>query len=379
MIKRNLSVSPPPLESNLIVEMHHYRLYIRKNIRTGRLFVYRRVNLPQTNECFIFTSKSCIMSIVTIPRLDLLAYTQGSAAQRRQFSQDIGTAFTGTGFATITNHGMDKALITELYKVIQAFFALPEEKKRQYEIPGLAGQRGYTSKGREKAKDAQTPDLKEFWQRGQTLRDDTLSKADYPDNVAVSEIPRFDIVTGTIYSRLEAIGRELLKAIAVYLNLDEDYFESKVHQGNSILRAIHYFPIDEPDHLPADAVRAGAHEDINLITLLIGASAEGLEVLTRGGTWYPVKAHGEDIVVNVGDMLQRLTNNKLKSTTHRVVNPPRELMKMSRYSVPFFLHPQASMSLAALQSCVDDQHPSAYPDTTAGEYLNERLREIGLK
>ena len=307
------------------------------------------------------------MSTINIPRLDLRDYTQGSAERRHQFSQDIGKAFNETGFATIANHGMDKALIDELYAVVQAFFALPEATKRRYEIPGLAGQRGYTSKGKEKAKDARVPDLKEFWQRGQD------------ENPAVDELPRFDVVTGEVFRRLESAGRELLKAIAVYLGLPEGYFEPKVIQGNSILRAIHYFPIENPDSLPEDAVRAGAHEDINLITLLIGASADGLEVLTRDGTWYPVKAHGEDIVVNVGDMLQRLTNNKLKSTTHRVVNPSKELMKTSRFSVPFFLHPKADMSLAALESCIDAGHPKAYSDVTAGEYLDERLREIGLK
>lgn len=307
------------------------------------------------------------MANINIPRLDLHDYTQGTARQHHQFSQDIGHAFNETGFVTIANHGMDKALIDELYHVVQAFFALPDDIKSNYEIPGLAGQRGYTSKGREKAKDAKVPDLKEFWQRGQD------------ENPIVDELPRFDMVTGNVFRRLESAGRELLKAIAVYLGLTEDYFESKVERGNSILRAIHYFPIDDPDSLPGDAVRAGAHEDINLITLLIGASADGLEVLTRDGTWYPVKAHGEDIVVNVGDMLQRLTNNKLKSTTHRVVNPPRELMKTSRFSVPFFLHPKADMSLAVLESCINAEHPKAYADVTAGEYLDERLREIGLK
>jgi len=307
------------------------------------------------------------MNSINIPRLDLLQYTQGTPAQRHQFSQEIGKAFNETGFVTIANHGMDKVLIDELYQVVQSFFALPEPTKLKYEIPGLAGQRGYTSKGKEKAKDAKIPDLKEFWQRGQN------------DNPNVDELPRFDEVTGEVFRRLEFAGRQLLKAIAVYLGLAEDYFEPKVIQGNSILRAIHYFPIEDPDNLPEDAVRAGAHEDINLITLLIGASADGLEVLTREGSWYPVKAHGEDIVVNVGDMLQRLTNNKLKSTTHRVVNPPRELMKTSRFSVPFFLHPKADMSLAALDSCIDAEHPKAYADITAGDYLDERLREIGLK
>ncbi len=170
-----------------------------------------------------------------------------------------------------------------------------------------------------------------------------------------------------------------MHAISIYLNLPENYFDDKVHNGNSILRAIHYFPIVDPDSLPDDAVRAGAHEDINLITLLIGASADGLEVLTREGKWYAVKPNAEDIVVNVGDMLQRLTNNKLKSTTHRVVNPPRELMKHSRFSVPFFLHPKGEMDLTTLDSCIDEKHPKFYTNITAGEYLDERLREIGLK
>lgn len=315
---------------------------------------------------------------VNIPRLDLKHYTEGTEEQRKQFSDELGKAFTETGFVTITNHGMDKKLIDDLYTVVSEFFALPDEVKATYEIPGLAGQRGYTSKGKEKAKDAKAPDLKEFWQRGQTVTDGDPIKKDFPENVHV-DLPRFDEITAEVYRRLERTGRQLLKAIAVYIGLEENYFESKVHNGNSILRAIHYFPILNPELLAPDAVRAGAHEDINLITLLIGASADGLEVLTRDGQWFPIKAHGEDVVVNVGDMLQRLTNNKLKSTTHRVVNPPRELMKNSRYSVPFFLHPKASMDLTTLDVCIDAEHPKAYPDTTAGDYLDERLREIGLK
>ena len=316
---------------------------------------------------------------IQIPRLDLLDFTEGNANKRRQFSQAIGKAFNETGFVTIANHGLSKTLINELYAVVQQFFALPEEKKRTYEIPGLAGQRGYTAKGKEKAKDAKTPDLKEFWQRGQTIEGDDELKAVYPENIEVMELPAFNNITAEVYRRLENAGRLLLRAIALYLDLAEDYFEDKVLNGNSILRAIHYFPIEDPDKIAPDAVRAGAHEDINLITLLIGASADGLEVLTRKGTWYPVKAQGEDIVVNVGDMLQRLTNNKLKSTTHRVVNPPKEMLKTSRYSVPFFLHPKADVSLATLPNCVDSTNPKLYPDCTAGEYLDERLREIGLK
>ena len=319
------------------------------------------------------------MALVNIPRLDLQHYTQGTVEQRAQFVKDIGKAFNETGFVTIANHGLSPELIEELYTVVKAFFDLPQDIKDKYEYPELAGQRGYTSKGREKAKDAKVPDLKEFWQRGQTIVGEEYSKADFPDNPTVAELPRFNEITAEIYKKLEDAARNLLKAIASYLDLDEDYFEQYVINGNSILRAIHYFPIENPDAIAPDAVRAGAHEDINLITLLIGASADGLEVLTKDNEWFPIKAHGEDVVVNVGDMLQRLTNNKLKSTTHRVVNPPRELMKTSRYSVPFFLHPKASMSLASLESCISEEYPKAYEDYTAGQYLDERLREIGLK
>lgn len=319
------------------------------------------------------------MATVNIPRLDLLEYTNGTPASRSKFVQDIGRAFNDTGFVTIANHGLSPELIAKLYSSVEEFFNLPQDTKAKYEYPELAGQRGYTSKGREKAKDAQTPDLKEFWQRGQTIVGEEYSKADFPDNPTVEELPEFNETTAEVYKKLEDAGRNLLKAIAQYLGLEENYFEPYVVNGNSILRAIHYFPIENPDALPADAVRAGAHEDINLITLLIGASADGLEVLTKDGSWFPIKAQGEDIVVNVGDMLQRLTNNKLKSTTHRVVNPPKELMKTSRYSVPFFLHPKASMSLACLTSCISDEYPKAYEDYTAGQYLDERLREIGLK
>ncbi|WP_156305863.1 isopenicillin N synthase family dioxygenase [Sphingobacterium endophyticum] len=319
------------------------------------------------------------MALVNIPRLDLTHFTAGSSEERQQFVSDIGKAFNETGFVTIANHGLSHELIDELYQVVKEFFDQPATIKDKYEFPELAGQRGYTSKGKEKAKDSKTPDLKEFWQRGQTIVGEEYSKADFPDNPLVAELPRFNEVTAEIYKKLEDAGRNLLKAIATYLELPEDYFEQYVINGNSILRAIHYFPIENPDAIPADAVRAGAHEDINLITLLIGASADGLEVLTKEGEWFAIKAKGEDIVVNVGDMLQRLTNNKLKSTTHRVVNPPRELMKNSRYSVPFFLHPKSNMSLASLDSCIDAEHPKAYADYTAGQYLDERLREIGLK
>jgi isopenicillin N synthase-like dioxygenase len=319
------------------------------------------------------------MSVINIPRLDLNYYIKGNTNQRKQFSDDIGRAFNETGFVTVTNHGLSKELMERLYEQVKALFALPDDTKIKYEISGLAGQRGYTSKGKETAKGFKSPDLKEFWQIGQTVTDDDVFKNDYPDNLIVDELPLFYSTTLEVYKKLELAGIYLLQAIAAYLNLPENYFDDKVHNGNSILRTLHYFPITDPDSIPEDAVRAGAHEDINLITLLIGASADGLELLTRENKWFPVKAYGEDLVVNVGDMLQRLTNNKLKSTTHRVVNPPREMMKYSRYSVPFFLHPKSNMDLTCLTSCIDENHPKQYEDITAGEYLDERLREIGLK
>ncbi|RZK41461.1 MAG: isopenicillin N synthase family oxygenase [Pedobacter sp.] len=319
------------------------------------------------------------MSTPYIPCLDLGTYIHGNEEQRKKFSDEIGRAFNDSGFVTITNHGVSQELIEKLYENVKALFSLPVELKRKYEKPELAGQRGYTSAGKETAKGAKTADLKEFWQIGQEVTDGDAIKSRYPDNEVVEEIESFNAVTMEIYKKLEANGKHLLRAIATYLELPIDYFDKHVHNGNSILRGIHYFPIENPEALPDDAVRAGAHEDINLITLLIGASADGLEVLTRSNEWLPIKAHHTDIVVNVGDMLQRLTNNKLKSTTHRVVNPPVELMKTSRFSVPFFLHPRMEMDLTSLPSTIDADNPKVYSDMTAGEYLDERLREIGLK
>lgn len=319
------------------------------------------------------------MSTPYIPTLDLGSYINGTPQERKKFSDELGRAFNDSGFVTITNHGLSQELIDQLYEQIKAAFSLSSAQKAQYEKPELAGQRGYTSPGKETAKGAKTADLKEFWQIGQTVTDGDAVKAQYPDNEVLEELPEFNAITTETYKKLEDNGKHLLRAIATYLELPVDYFDQHVHNGNSILRGIHYFPIENPDAIAPDAVRAGAHEDINLITLLIGASADGLEVLTRSNEWLPIKAHHSDIVVNVGDMLQRLTNNKLRSTTHRVVNPPRELMKTSRFSVPFFLHPRSDMDLTSLDSCVDEVHPKVYTDMTAGEYLDERLREIGLK
>nr|WP_293842957.1 2-oxoglutarate and iron-dependent oxygenase domain-containing protein [uncultured Arsenicibacter sp.] len=308
-----------------------------------------------------------------IPSLDLADFTSGDPARKQAFVEALGSAFNNIGFVAIRNHGLTSDLTDKLYGSVTEFFKAPDEVKRKYEHLELNGQRGYVGKGRETAKGFKVADLKEFYHVGQPE-----PVGDMPDNVFPDEYPDFKENTLTAYQTLEAAGKNLLHAIAIYLELPEDYFEDKVKSGDSILRAIHYFPLD-PNTVPEGAVRAAAHGDINLITLLMGASADGLEVLRRDGVWIPITALPDQVVVNVGDMLDRLTNHKLKSTIHRVVNPPREKMNTSRFSIPFFMHPRGSMNLTSLASCVDTEHPKLYTDMTAGEFLDERLRELGLK
>jgi isopenicillin N synthase-like dioxygenase len=312
---------------------------------------------------------------MAIPVVDLSDFS-GDAKKKAAFVAALGKAYEEVGFVAVKNHGISDATIASLYQNTREFYSLDNELKRKYEIPGLAGQRGYTSFGKEHAKGSKAADLKEFFQFGQTVVDDDPIGSEYPANVTVEEVIDFTPVFFKAYRAFEASGTLLLRAIALYLGLEEGYFDPYIHNGNSILRAIHYPPITRE---PKSAIRAEQHEDINLITLLVGASADGLEILSKQNEWVPVTSLPEQIVVNVGDMLQRLTNDRLKSTTHRVVNPPRAMWGNSRYSIPFFLHPKGSMSLACLPGCIDAAHPKAYPDVTAGEYLDERLREIGLK
>lgn len=317
-----------------------------------------------------------------IPSLDLADFTSGDAEKKASFVKKLGEAYQNIGFVAIKNHGLSKDLQERLYAVIKEFFSLPDELKAKYEKPEIGFQRGYTGKGKEHAKGRNTGDLKEFYHVGQELSnipDNDPIKAEYPANVFPEELPEFKSIALDIFSTLEQAGKNMLKAIALHLGLEEDYFEDKVAYGNSILRQIHYFPIENPDEVPADAVRAAEHGDINLITLLMGASADGLQVLRRDGKWIPITALPDQLVVNVGDMLERLTNKKLKSTIHRVVNPPRELMHTSRYSIPFFMHPRSEMDLTCLDSCIDAENPKQFADITAGAFLEERLRELGLK
>lgn len=316
------------------------------------------------------------MNTNAIPSINLTDFINGDAATKQAFVQQLGMAYEDIGFVAVKGHFLTDELSSNLYAEVQKFYALPSEDKIRYEVPGLAGQRGYTGFGKEHAKGRSEGDLKEFWQFGQYVDDGDAIAAEYPDNVMVSEYPAFNSLGKEAYKRLEETGKYMLRAIAIYLDLDEFYFDDKIHNGNSILRAIHYPPITNE---PKSAVRAAEHEDINLITLLMGASAEGLEVLNKQNQWVGITALPDQLVVNVGDMLQRLTNNRLKSTTHRVVNPPREKWGTSRFSIPFFLHPKSDMKLDCLTECISADNPIQYEPITAGEYLDERLREIGLK
>lgn len=314
-----------------------------------------------------------------VPSLDLRNFYGGDKQNKEAFVALLGAAFHNIGFIAVRNHFLGDDLQHKLYAAIRKFFALPDDVKENYERNELAGQRGYTGKGKEHAKGRNTGDLKEFYHVGQELPPSVLAKEGYPGNVWPTEVPELESIALEAYRALEKTGTYILRAIALYLNLPENYFDDKITNGNSILRPIHYYPIENPDAVPADAVRAAEHGDINLITLLMGASADGLQVLRHDGKWIPITALPDQLVVNVGDMLERLTNGVLKSTIHRVVNPPRALMNTPRYSIPFFMHPRSEMDLAALPGCVSATRPRKWEDITAGAFLDQRLAEIGLK
>jgi|SRR5882724_7720393 len=317
-----------------------------------------------------------------IPTLDIRHYD----SDRETFVAELGAAYREWGFAGIRGHGIAPALVDRAYDAFMRLFALPTEVKMRYHLQGTGGARGYTPFGIETAKDSRHPDLKEFWHIGRELhRDKSGRDSKFGDimapNVWPSEVPGFHEYGYGLYEALDALGSRVLRALALHIGLPEHFFRDKTDVGNSILRPIHYPPIT----MPADSgqtlsnVRAGAHEDINFITLLVGASAAGLEVKSRKGEWVPFTAQADTIVVNIGDMLQRLTNHIYPSTTHRVVNPPGEQARKPRYSVPFFLHPNPDVVLDPLPSCVSVENPSRYSTSiTAHEFLLERLREIKL-
>ena len=307
-----------------------------------------------------------------VPTLDIRRFD----SDRQAFVAELGAAYREFGFCCISGHGIAAGLVQRAYDAFRDFFALPVETKQRYHLPGGGGARGYTPFGVETAKDAKHADLKEFYHIGREIPRDSRFADVMAPNIWPLEVPDFKPAGYALYQALDQLGSRVLSALALHINLQEDFFSDKTDVGNSILRPLHYPPITQDD-IPN--VRAGAHEDINLITLLVGASAEGLQVKTREGEWLPITTADDAIVVNIGDMLQRLTNHVYPSTSHRVINPQNENARKPRYSVPFFLHPNPDVSLAVLDSCVSEDHPSRYPQSiTAHEYLLERLREIKL-
>ena len=310
-----------------------------------------------------------------IPSVDLRDFLSEDPQRKEEFIQTIGKAFQEIGFCAVKGHFLSDDLVKRLYEQIKLFFDLPNEIKTKYEFPEYSGQRGYVSFGKESAKGSKHGDLKEYWHFGQYIEEEDKDKYNYFPNIHVEELPEFNKVGKELYSTLEKTAKYILRALSVYLNIEENYFDQYIKNGNSILRPIHYPPILDD---PKEAVRAAAHGDINLITLLMGAHGKGLQVQHSNGEWIDAMAGKDELMINIGDMLSRHTNNVLKSTVHRVVNPDRELLKKSRYSIPFFMHPVSDMKLDVLESCICEEYPKSFEDISAGEFLNERLVELGL-
>jgi len=310
-------------------------------------------------------------TLAEIPVLSLAA----QANDPEGFAQAFGGSFQRFGFAVVRDHGVPQELIERAWALTKTFFDLPEEEKRGYFLPGGGGARGYTPFKTEIAKGATHVDLKEFWHIGRELAAGHRFGDVMAPNVWPNQPEGFRETFIELFAAFDTAGDKLLSAVARYLGLAPDWFDTAVKDGNSVLRLLHYPPVaaDAPE------VRAGAHEDINLITLLLGAEEAGLELLDRDGKWLAVKPPEGAMVINVGDMLQRLTNHVLPSTTHRVVNPPAERRGHSRYSMPFFLHPAPDFLIKTLPGCISAENPNRYPEPiTAHDYLHERLVEIGL-
>ncbi|WP_417680993.1 isopenicillin N synthase family dioxygenase [Pseudidiomarina aquimaris] len=306
----------------------------------------------------------------SIPHIDMSLYDLNF----EDFAKHVGEGYEKNGFVALTKHGVDQQLIEEALDSCRELFALPEEVKKQYHIPGGGGARGYTPFGTEIAKDAKHVDLKEFWHVGREIEGEPPFKQLTP-NIWPKELPEFKDKILKLYRSLDALGLRVLEALAVYLGQPRDFFNDKVDLGNSILRPLHYPPIVDEG---TPSVRAGAHEDINVLTLLVGSREPGLEVLAKDGSWIPVTIIEGAIICNVGDMLQRMTNGVLPSTTHRVVNPPAPYSSKSRYSIPFFLHFNPDVIIDPLDSCITEENPKRWDAISSDDYLMERLREIGL-
>jgi isopenicillin N synthase-like dioxygenase len=314
-----------------------------------------------------------IMTNRKVPALSLRNFSDGTAAERQDFVSDLYSAFKEYGFVILENHCVDEDLLNKAYSLSKQLFSLPLDTKKQYYVPGGGGQRGYTPFGLEQAKDAKVSDLKEFWHIAREFESNSELLQKYPQNVWVKELAEFKEVFSKIYQELDKAGALILSALEQPLNVPSGYFADMIQDGNSILRLLHYPPI--PAGTDPRCIRAAAHGDINLITLLVSATSAGLELLDKDGSWMPVQSNPNNIVVNIGDMLARITNDILPSTIHRVVNPADK--NESRYSMPFFIHPKSEAVLSCLKSCRGDG--PKYPDITADDFLQQRLRELKLK
>ena len=292
------------------------------------------------------------------------------------FSDELGNSFVEYGFAIIRDHGIPQRLIDHAEQLSKQFFALPDEIKKKYLIPGSGGARGYTAFGVETAKGHQAFDLKEFWHVGRELPAGHKFREVMADNIWPEEIPGFKETFLELYDAFDAAGVKVLRAIARFLKVDEEYFTDTVHDGNSVMRLLHYPAQTEPT---GNHIRAGAHEDINAITLLLGAEEAGLELKTKDDRWIPVLPKPGELVINIGDMLQRLTNGVLRSTSHRVVNPAPDRASHARYSMPYFLHFRPDFMIEVLPGTVPPGEQAKWPPISSHEYLQERLREIKLK
>ena len=292
-------------------------------------------------------------------------------------ADELGRSFEEFGFAVVRDHGIPQSLIDRAEEMSKQFFDLPEETKRKYHIPGGGGARGYTPFGTEKAKDAKVHDLKEFWHVGRSLPQDHALAEFMAPNVWPEEMPEFRYTFEELYAAFEKAGGRVLEAIALHLGLERDFFAATVEDGNSVMRLLRYPPLEGAE--AEGAIRAAAHGDINTITLLLGAEEAGLELLTAQGEWKAIDVPEGALVINVGDMLDRLTNGRLKSTQHRVVNPRGEAAYRARYSMPFFLHFRPDFTIETLESCIDPESPDDHPEPISShEFLLQRLREINL-
>ncbi len=306
-----------------------------------------------------------------VPELSLKAYTDGDANERREFEKALYAGFKYFGFIILKDHKVSRELLHRAYETSAAFFALPEDYKMQFFRAD--GQRGYTPFGREHAKDSKYPDLKEFWHVGRELEEGSPLVDVYPHNMWPDKPENFRETYLELYNALEEAGLVMLEALAPSLDVPRDYFRDMATDGNSILRLLHYPPI--PEGVEPGSIRAAAHEDINLITILVAANGAGLELLDRDGNWLPVETDPDNLIVDAGDMLARVCNDVIPATTHRVVNP-KDGGNESRYSMPFFMHPRSDAMLSCIPSCRGDG--VKYPDITADDFLQQRLREIGL-